>query len=238
MAARECEMKEKRNAVVLLSGGLDSATTLAIAKAEGFSVYALSVSYGQRHAIELDCAARLSQVMDVVEHRVMRVDFGGIGGSALTADLDVPIDRSLDEMNASIPVTYVPARNTVLLSCALAYAETMGAWDIFAGVNALDYAGYPDCRPEYIRAFETMAQLATKQSVESSRALKIHVPLIQLTKSEIIARGAELQVPFDLTSTCYKPASTGEACGRCDACLLRREGFREAGIPDPTRYIG
>ena len=225
-------------AVVLLSGGLDSATTLAVCKAEGFTPYALSVRYGQRHAFELQAAVKLCEAMHAAKHQFMAVDFGGTGNSALTSETPVPVDRTIDEMNAAIPVTYVPARNTVLLSCALAYAEHVQAFDIFIGVNALDYAGYPDCRPEYIAAFENMANLATKQSVESERRIRIHTPMIHLTKAEIIRKGLSLGVDFALTSTCYAPSDEGLACGHCDACLLRLQGFAEVGVKDPTRYVG
>lgn len=226
----------QRRAVVLLSGGLDSSTALAIARSEGFELYAMTVQYGQRHELELIAAGKVAKTMCVAEHRFMSVDLRGIGQSALTDDIAVPTDRTVDEMNAAIPVTYVPARNTILLSCALAYAESITAFDIFVGVNALDYAGYPDCRPEYIAAFEAMANLATKQSVESGERLRIHTPLIHLTKAQIIKKGLELGVDFALSSTCYQPTEDGEACGRCDACLLRLAGFAEVGVPDPVRY--
>ena len=232
---REMAMDQKK-AVVLLSGGLDSSTSLAIARAEGFEIFALTVQYGQRHEAELKAAAKVAEAMGVAEHRFMNVDLRGIGQSALTDDIAVPVNRTIDEMNAAIPVTYVPARNTILLSCALAYAESLGAFDIFVGVNALDYAGYPDCRPEYIAAFEAMANLATKQAVESGKLLRIHTPLIQLTKAQIIQKGLGLGVDFALSSTCYQPTEDGEACGRCDACLLRLEGFAKVGVADPIRY--
>jgi len=232
---REMAMDQKK-AVVLLSGGLDSSTSLAIARAEGFEIFALTVQYGQRHEAELKAAAKVAEAMGVAEHRFMNVDLRGIGQSALTDDIAVPVNRTIDEMNAAIPVTYVPARNTILLSCALAYAESLGAFDIFVGVNALDYAGYPDCRPEYIAAFEAMANLATKQAVESGKQLRIHTPLIQLTKAQIIQKGLGLGVDFALSSTCYQPTEDGEACGRCDACLLRLEGFAKVGVADPIRY--
>jgi 7-cyano-7-deazaguanine synthase len=223
-------------AVVLLSGGLDSSTALAIARSEAFELFALTVQYGQRHEAEITAARKVAKTMGVAEHRFMSVDLRGIGKSALTDNIAIPMDRSTDEMNAAIPVTYVPARNTILLSCALAFAESIAAFDIFVGVNALDYAGYPDCRPEYIAAFETMANLATKQTVESRRRLRIHTPLIHLTKAQIIRKGLELGVDFALSSTCYQPTEDGEACGRCDACLLRLAGFAEVGVPDPVRY--
>lgn len=226
----------KRRAVVLLSGGLDSSTVLAMAKAQGFDVCALTVRYGQRHALELKAAKEIAREVSVCEHRFMDVDLRGIGMSALTDDISVPQGRTVDEMNAAIPVTYVPARNTVLLSCALAYAESLGAYDVFVGVNAMDYAGYPDCRPEYINAFEAMANLATKQAIESDKRLRVHAPLIQMTKAEIIRQGLELGVDYALSSTCYSPSNDGLACGNCDACLLRLEGFAEAGASDPVAY--
>jgi 7-cyano-7-deazaguanine synthase len=226
----------ERRAVVLLSGGLDSSTALAMAKADGFLPHALTVQYGQRHDAELEAAKKTATAMSVAEHRFMEVDLRGIGQSALTADISIPVDRSAEEMNAAIPVTYVPARNTILLSCALAYAESIQSFDIFVGVNALDYAGYPDCRPEYIGAFEAMANLATKQAVESNFRLTIHTPLIHLTKAQIISKGLELGVDYALSSTCYSPSTDGHACGRCDACRLRLEGFAEVGVDDPVVY--
>jgi 7-cyano-7-deazaguanine synthase len=223
-------------AVVLLSGGLDSTTTLAIAKAQGFLPHAMTFRYGQRHEFEINAARRIAQAMGVSDHIVVDIDLRQLGGSALTSDIPVPKDRGLDEMDEGIPVTYVPARNTVFLSFALAWAEVLGAVDIFLGVNAVDYSGYPDCRPEYLQAFEKMANLATKMSTESGQTLRIHAPLIHWKKSEIIGRGLELGVDYGLTSTCYDPAPEGEACGRCDACQLRRKGFQEAGLVDPIRY--
>lgn len=211
-------------AVVLLSGGLDSATTLAIAKSQGFACYALSFRYGQRHAAELDAARRVAKHVGTAQHVILDIDLRQFGGSALTSDIAVPKDRTPD---ASIPVTYVPARNTIFLSFALAWAEVLGAQDIFIGVNALDYSGYPDCRPEYIAAYQRMADLATKAGVEGSR-LKIHTPLIRMTKAEIIRKGLELGVDFDLTLSCYDPSPAGEPCGHCDACRLRAKGFAEA----------
>ncbi len=211
-------------AVVLLSGGLDSATTLAIAKSQGFDCYALSFRYGQRHAAELDAARRVAKHVGVTQHVILDIDLRQFGGSALTSDIAVPKDRPLDD---SIPVTYVPARNTIFLSFALAWAEVLGAQDIFIGVNALDYSGYPDCRPEYIAAYQRMADLATKAGVEGSR-LRIHTPLIQMTKAQIIRKGRELDVDFDLTLSCYDPTPDGKPCGHCDACLLRARGFAEA----------
>jgi 7-cyano-7-deazaguanine synthase len=230
-------MTDSKRAVVLLSGGLDSATALAIAKAEGFDVYAMSFEYGQRHAFELECARRLAARSNVAAHTVAKIDLRAFGGSALTADIPVPKGRSLDEMGGDIPTTYVPARNTIFLSFALAWAETLGSSDVFIGVNALDYSGYPDCRPEYIEAYERMANLATKAGVEGHQRLKIHTPLISLTKGQIIRRGLELGVDYSITSTCYDPASDGKACAQCDACLLRLKGFAENGIPDPAPYV-
>ncbi|MEY2423252.1 MAG: 7-cyano-7-deazaguanine synthase [Acidimicrobiaceae bacterium] len=222
-----------RRAVVLVSGGLDSATVAAIARRDGYDVYALSFRYGQRHVVELDAAARVATAAGAVEHRVVDIDLRAFGGSALTDDIDVPkggVDPS------TIPVTYVPARNTIFLSFALAWAEVLGADDIFIGVNALDYSGYPDCRPEYLEAYETMARLATKTGVESDQALHIHAPLIDMTKAEIIRVGVELGVDYSATISCYDPVADGGACAECDACRLRQKGFAEAGIDDPTKY--
>src|SRR5271166_1243967 len=227
---------ESKRAIVLLSGGLDSATVLAIARSQDFELYALSFSYGQRHVVELDAARRVSASIGVKDHRVAKIDLRVFGGSALTADIDVRKGRGTDEMSHGIPITYVPARNTIFLSFALAWAEVLGSSDIFIGVNALDYSGYPDCRPEFIAAFETMANLATKAGVEGRQRLKIHVPLIQMTKAEIIRRGLELGVDYSLTSSCYDPSPSGEPCGQCDSCLLRQKGFRENGIDDPLAY--
>ncbi|MGE5546901.1 MAG: 7-cyano-7-deazaguanine synthase QueC [Solirubrobacterales bacterium] len=224
-------------AVVLLSGGLDSATVLAIAREQGFDCAALSFRYGQRHLAELDCARRVAAHGGALQHRIVDIDLRAFGGSALTADIAVPKDRDEAAMSAEIPVTYVPARNTIMLSFALAYAEVLGASDIFIGVNAVDYSGYPDCRPEYVAAFERMANLATKAGVEGNK-LTLHAPLISLTKAEIIRRGLALGVDYALTSSCYDPTPEGEACGRCDACRLRLKGFAEAGRPDPARYAG
>lgn len=220
-----------RPAVVLLSGGLDSATVLAIARAEGYACHALSLDYGQRHTAELVAAARVAQSLGAVEHRVMRLGLGDIGGSALT-DSAIAVPESPTE---GIPVTYVPARNTVMLALALAWAEVLGARDIFIGVNAIDYSGYPDCRPEFIAAFERMANLATRAGVEGAH-LAIHAPLQTLSKADIIRRGVELGVDYAQTVSCYQADTDGRACGRCDACRLRREGFVAAGVPDPTRY--
>ena len=230
------DASRKRPAVVLLSGGLDSATVAAIAIKEGFEVNALSFSYGQRHSWELEAARRVAQSMGIADHRVAHIDLRLFGGSALTADIDVPKGRSSDEMGQGIPITYVPARNTIFLSYALAWAEVLGASDVFIGVNALDYSGYPDCRPEYIRAFEAMANLATKAAVEGRQRLTIHTPLINLTKAEIIRKGLELGVDYGLTSSCYDPGPHGRPCGLCDSCLLRQKGFREAGATDPLPY--
>jgi len=221
-------------AVVLLSGGLDSATALAIARAEGFDTYALSFDYGQRHDRELDSARRVATALGAKEHLVLRLDLRAIGGSALTADLPVPKGRSVEAMGSGIPVTYVPARNTIFLSHALAWAEVLESQDIFIGVNALDYSGYPDCRPEFVEAFERMANLATRAGVEGTSRLRIHTPLIRLTKAEIVARGIALGVDFALTWSCYEPRADGLACGHCDSCLLREKGFREAGLRDPV----
>ena len=223
-----------RRAVVLLSGGLDSATALAIARAEGFETYALSFDYGQRHDRELDSARRVAAALGAKEHLVLRLDLRAIGGSALTADIAVPKGRSLEAMSSGIPVTYVPARNTIFLSHALAWAEVLECQDIFIGINALDYSGYPDCRPEFTEAFERMANLATRAGVEGRSRLRIHTPLIRLTKAEIVARGTALGVDFGLTWSCYEPRPDGLACGRCDSCLLRAKGFREAGLRDPV----
>jgi 7-cyano-7-deazaguanine synthase len=224
-----------RRAVVLLSGGLDSATCLAWARAQGFACATLAVDYGQRHRVELAAARRVAEALGVTDHREVRADLRAIGGSALTADLEVPRDRDERSMSAGIPVTYVPARNTVLLALALGLAETIGAADLVAGMNAIDYSGYPDCRPEFVRAFESLANLATRAGVEGAR-FHVHTPLMSLDKAGIIRLGASLGVDFALTHSCYDPASDGAACGRCDACRLRSRGFREAGIPDPTRY--
>lgn len=228
-------MNTRPRAVVLFSGGLDSATTLAIARAEGFAPYALTFRYGQRHAFELEAARTLATALGAVAHREVTLDLAQFGGSALTAELAVPKDRDPAAMADGIPVTYVPARNTIFLSFALAWAEVLGSHDIFLGVNAVDYSGYPDCRPEYIAAFQVMARLATKAGVEGS-LLTIHTPLMMLSKADIIRRGHTLGVAYGQTHSCYDPASAGAACGRCDACQLRREGFHAAGIPDPTRY--
>jgi 7-cyano-7-deazaguanine synthase len=224
-----------KRAVVLLSGGIDSTTTLAIAIAEGYGAYALSFDYGQRHQIEVEAALRVANSLGAKEHRVAKIDVRIFGGSALTDDVDVPKRRSEKEIGHGIPVTYVPARNTIFLAYALAWAEVISANDIFLGVNAIDYSGYPDCRPEFIQAFQTLANVGTKAGIEGAR-LKIHTPLITLSKSEIIGKASELGVDLGLTHSCYDPSPEGFACGECDSCLLRLKGFREAGIEDPIRY--
>jgi 7-cyano-7-deazaguanine synthase len=226
----------KRKAVVLLSGGLDSTTVLAIARSEGYDVYALTFRYGQRHEAEIEAARRIAALYGVREHVVAEIDLRAFGGSALTDNIEVPKGRAHEEISVGIPVTYVPARNTIFLSFALAWAEVLGASDIFIGVNALDYSGYPDCRPEYIEAFQRMADLATKAGVEGSQKLVIHTPLISLTKAQIVKKGMELGVDYSLTVTCYDSSTDGAACGQCDACLLRLKGFAENGMSDPARY--
>jgi len=228
--------QDRRKAVVLLSGGLDSATALAVAKRDGFACHALTIAYGQRHAVELAAARRVADVLGAVEHRVMQLDLRAFGGSALTADLPVPRDRAEDEMSAGIPITYVPARNTIFLSLALGWAEVLESFDIYLGVNVLDYSGYPDCRPEFVAAFERLANLATKAGVEGKGTWKIHAPLVHLSKAEIIRLGYSLGVDYGLTHSCYDPAADGAACGHCDSCKLRRAGFEAAGVLDPTRY--
>lgn len=228
---------EMKRAVVLLSGGLDSSTCLAWARAQGFACHTLAVNYGQRHVRELEAARRVSAALGAVEHREVRVDLGAIGGSALTAAIDVPKDRDPAAMAEAIPVTYVPARNTVFLGVALGWAEVLGAQDLVAGMNAVDYSGYPDCRPEFLRAFERLAKLATRAGVEGAE-FTVHAPLMSLDKAGIIRLGISLGVDYALTHSCYDPSPAGEACGRCDACLLRLKGFREAGIEDPARYSG
>lgn len=225
-----------KRAVVLLSGGLDSATVLAIARSLDYDLYALSFSYGQRHRSELKAAELVAKSIGVVLHRTTTIDLRAFGGSALTGDIAVPKGRDADQMSHGIPITYVPARNTIFLSFALAWAEVLGSSDVFIGVNALDYSGYPDCRPEYIAAFEKMANLATKAGVEGRQKLKIHTPLIALTKAQIIRKGIELGVDYSLTSSCYDPSPAGAPCGQCDSCLLRQKGFRENGINDPLVY--
>ena len=227
-------MTPRPPAVVLLSGGLDSATVLAIARSEGFAPFALSFRYGQRHAHELAAAGRVASALGAERHVVATIDLGLFGGSALTAAIDVPKDRPTEEMSHGIPVTYVPARNTVFLSLALAWAEVLGAYDIFIGVNALDYSGYPDCRPEYVAAFESLANLATRSGVEGAGRFRVRAPLIAMTKGEIIRAGFALGVDYALTLSCYDPSDGGAPCRRCDACQLRAKGFLEAGIPDPA----
>ena len=225
-------------AVVLLSGGLDSTTALAIAQRDGYETYALSFRYGQRHEWELEAARRITKRFSVVQHVIAQFDLRTFGGSALTSDVPVPKDRSPAAMANGIPVTYVPARNTIFLSFALAWAEVLGASDVFVGMNAADYSGYPDCRPEYLESVERMADLATRAGVEGKQRLKIHAPLMHMAKADIIRAGLALGVDYSLTSSCYEPSTTGEPCGRCDSCYLRLEGFREAGVDDPLRYQG
>jgi 7-cyano-7-deazaguanine synthase len=228
---------EQRSAVVLLSGGLDSATALAEARAAGFDPYALTFGYGQRHAVEIESARRVARSLGVIRHAEMAIDLRAFGASALTAEFDVPKDRPAETMAQGIPITYVPARNTIFLSLALAWAETLGSFDIFVGVNCVDYSGYPDCRPEYLDAFERMANLATRAGVERRGLYRIHAPLIRLTKEQIILRGEELGVDYSLTHSCYDPAPDGQACGRCDACQIRRTAFEHLGKIDPIPYL-
>lgn len=225
------------NAIVLLSGGIDSATTAALAAEQGFSLYALSFSYGQRHQVELVAARRVAESLRVQRHVIQTIDLRVFGGSALTDDIDVPLDRSVEEMGADVPVTYVPARNTIFLAHALAYAETVGAFDIFIGVNAIDYSGYPDCRPAFIEKFQELANLATAAAVRGQDAFTIHAPLVRMSKADIIRQGVRLGLDHGMTHSCYAPATDGSACGRCDSCLLRAKGFKEANLPDPTRYV-
>src|SRR3954468_866498 len=225
-------------AVVLLSGGLDSTTALAVARSRGFDCYALSVDYGQRHRVELDRAEAVAKALGAVEHRVVKIDLRSIGGSALTAEIAVPKDRSADDMSHGVPITYVPARNTILLGLALGYAEVVGTFDLFIGANVLDYSGYPDCRPEFLAAFENLANLATKAATEGVGRYRVHAPLLKMTKAEIIREGVRLGVDYAATLSCYDPDGAGRACGRCDSCQLRRKGFAEAGVPDPTAYLG
>jgi 7-cyano-7-deazaguanine synthase len=226
----------KKPAIVLLSGGMDSATAAAIASSEGFEVHALSFRYGQRHAVELQAAKRVAKALGIARHVILDIDLRAFGGSALTSELAVPKDTPIEAIGVRVPSTYVPARNTIFLSFALGLAEVIGSSDIFIGANALDYSGYPDCRPEYFRAFQSMADLATRAGVEAGRRMTIHTPLIQLSKREIIERGLALGVDFGMTLTCYDPAADGAACGRCEACLLRLKGFREVGMEDPALY--
>lgn len=229
-------VNDKRKGIVLSSGGVDSTTAMAIAKAEGYDIYSLSFRYGQRHSLELDAAQRVAWAFGAKEHLVIDIDLASIGGSALTDDIEVPKARSEHDMQKEIPVTYVPARNTIFLSYALAWAEVLEASDIFIGVNAIDYSGYPDCRPEYIESFERMANLATKAGVEGITRVKIHTPLIKMTKAQIIQKGVKLGVDYSMTHSCYDPSADGKACGQCDSCLLRKKGFEEAGVLDPTEY--
>ena len=233
-ALEEVAVKDNEPAVVLLSGGLDSTTVLAIARAEGYQCFALSFDYGQRHDIELQAARQVASAYQVERHVIAKIDLREFGGSALTADAAVPKSRNIDEMGAGIPITYVPARNTIFLSFALAWAETLDASNIFIGVNSLDYSGYPDCRPEYISAYENMANLATRAGVEGSTKIRIQTPLISMTKAEIIRRGTDLGVDYGLTHSCYDPSLDGRPCGACDSCLLRAKGFAEAGLSDPV----
>ncbi|MFF4802308.1 7-cyano-7-deazaguanine synthase QueC [Streptomyces sp. NPDC001351] len=233
----------ERPAIVLLSGGLDSTTVLAIAKDQGYTPYALSFRYGQRHSVELEAAKRVAAAQGVARHVIADIDLRVFGGSALTSDIDVPKHESLDDASgkdsdSSVPITYVPARNTIFLSFALAYAETVGASDIFTGVTAVDYSGYPDCRPEYMEAYERMANLATRAGVEGTQRLKLHSPLISMSKADIVREGLRLGVDYSLTSSCYDPDEQGRACGHCETCLLRLKGFAEAGVTDPVQYQG
>jgi 7-cyano-7-deazaguanine synthase len=228
--------KEKKKAVILASGGLDSTTVMAMAKHAGFDLYAMSFDYGQRHLYELEAAEKIARAYGVKAHMVVKTDLTGIGNSALTDDISVPKNRNMNDDTDEIPVTYVPARNTIFLSYALAWSEVLNTPDIFMGVNAIDYSGYPDCRPEYIHAFERMANLATRAGVQGTFKIKIHTPLIQMTKAEIIRNGFELGVDYGLTHSCYDPDNLGNACGRCDSCLLRKKGFADAGVDDPTIY--
>lgn len=229
-------MNERKKAVVLTSGGLDSTTVLAIALSQSFDVYSLSFAYGQRHAFELEAAKNIAASMNVKKHLIVTLDMAAIGGSALTADIAVPKNRNEGDMSHGVPITYVPARNTIFLSIALGWAEVLQAFDIFIGVNAIDYSGYPDCRPEFIASFETMANLATKAGVEKTGTFRIQTPLIHMTKADIIRTGKSLGVDYGMTHSCYDPSPIGLACGACDSCLLRKKGFEQAGVPDPTRY--
>ncbi|MGC9977139.1 MAG: 7-cyano-7-deazaguanine synthase QueC [Syntrophales bacterium] len=231
-------MNHHKKAIVLSSGGIDSTTAMAVAKSEGYEIYSLSFFYGQRHSLELEAARKVAGSLGAKKHLVLNIDLRAFGGSALTDDIEVPKGRDEMDMQRSIPVTYVPARNTIFLSYALAWAEILGVLDIFIGVTAVDYSGYPDCRPEYIEAFENMANLATKAAVEGNTRIKIRTPLIAMSKADIIRRGSELGVDYGITHSCYDPTQDGKACGQCDSCLLRKKGFREAGIPDPATYIG
>ncbi len=230
------DKKKSHKAVVLLSGGIDSTTCVAMARTQGFECYALSFYYQQRHHIEMQAARKVAEQQGVAEHLILDLPFGLIGGSALTSDLEVPKSPNVDEIMPGIPITYVPARNTIFLSFALGWAEVLDAGDIFIGVNALDYSGYPDCRPEYIEAFEKMANLAVKKTVEGLMQIRIHTPLIRMTKGQIIREGLKLGIDYSITHSCYDPGPAGTACGHCDSCLLRKKGFWEAGAPDPTVY--
>ncbi|HYK87217.1 MAG TPA: 7-cyano-7-deazaguanine synthase QueC [Acidobacteriota bacterium] len=230
-------MASSSKGVVLLSGGIDSATTMALAAKQGFSVYALSFDYGQRHRQELDSARRIVAFLGAAGHVVAKIDLRAFGGSALTAEIDVPKARDFQATAAEIPITYVPARNTIFLSFALGWCEVLGAQDIFIGANAIDYSGYPDCRPQFLEAFESLAALATKAGVEGTAKYRIHAPLLRMTKAEIIRTGIKAGVDFSLTHSCYDPSPAGLSCGACDSCILRRRGFAEAGVADPTRYI-
>ena len=225
-----------KKAVILLSGGLDSATTLAIAQNDGFTPYGLTFSYGQRHQFEIGASQKIAEACNLTDHIITEIDLRAFGGSALTDDIDVPKDRSENTMSGSIPVTYVPARNTIFLSFALAWAEVLQSGDIFLGVNSMDYSGYPDCRPEYIQSFQAMANLATKAGVDGDQSITIHTPLISMTKGEIIRKGLALGVDYSLTHSCYDPDKAGNACGRCDSCRIRLKGFQEAGTADPINY--
>ena len=227
--------EEDKKAVVLLSGGIDSTTALAMAQAEGYEIYGLSFLYGQCHGLEVEAAKRIGRAAKLADHRIAEIDLSIFGGSALTSDVAVPKRRSLEEMTRQVPITYVPARNTIFLSYALAFAESIGAHDIFIGVNAIDYSGYPDCRPEYIRAFEAMANLGTKAGIEG-HGIKIRTPLIEMSKAKIIRAGMALGVDYSRTTSCYDPDDEGLACGACDSCLIRKKGFEEAGLPDPSGY--
>jgi 7-cyano-7-deazaguanine synthase len=229
---------DRPSAVVLLSGGLDSATSLAVAQRDGFDCYALTFDYGQRHRFELEAARRVAEAARVRRHIVLPIDLRAFGGSALTADIDVPKDRTEATMSTGIPITYVPARNTIFLAIALGWAEVLGAFDLFVGVNAVDYSGYPDCRPEFIEQFERLANVATQAGVEGRGQFRIHAPLIQLSKADIIRLGSSLGVDYALTHSCYDPDPSGRPCGRCDSCLIRRDGFASAGIPDPLLRSG
>ncbi len=225
-----------KRAVLLLSGGLDSATTLAVARSEGYAVYALSVDYGQRHRRELECGAAQARIQGAAEHRIVRLDLRALGGSALTDAIDVPKDRSHEAIGQGVPVTYVPARNTILLGLCLGYAEVVGAFDLFIGANMIDFSGYPDCRPQFLEAFERLANVATKAATEGQGSYRVHAPLLKLTKAEIIRLGTKLGVDYGQTLSCYDPDAAGRACGRCDSCQLRRKGFAEAGAADPIQY--